>query len=754
MTRANPFALVVGGELSDAVVEGLVDHLRNARRPMSLPELCNVLWLERGDDGYGGVAASALFDDIPTVRHGTPLNRHPLDPQPAVALGSLIKIEIGDEPAYAEVVWKEGAHQSIDEASAPAWLAGAPANADLRPDGNDAKPGTRVLRERLVLDFDCFGPGFGLRSAMIVRARERGLKLDQHGHLIIDAEYAADEAELDDVVFWAVATHRACARGLAAIGIEPSASDLADAASLIGATLISTDAVRSFGPYLIHEQVYGEYVAADELRDGSLRRAVRGLARLSSHQKVGWASMSARLVSYIEPDALDGPGWATAVTCASLSALDLLSVEAPTGDWDGIHLRLDDGWQGGGLWRAERLDGITPVRADPAIALGLGWLEHIGGEIERQPHLAPDDELLAPAWYADQDDDPDWDLQGSEVVWTLHVTSADIDTNRFRLPAGVRDLVRAMLEGRAQNQLAIRLRHDGMPPSPGTWAAIGHDGHLDFEWPIGILPGVTVRVLWPMQQTVITAETRLLPEPELVSGIPYTHEFNLRVALAGAGVAEAGSPTVSIRQLVVAAVRRHGAVTEDGVLVLTIDEITTYCFGPDGEVAPDYQPTILRRAVEAAVTQLVVAGAASRRPGGLVAVEEAHSNARRRVDRDILNQFVEATKRYLRQKISKHWVPPTIVNLPEHHRRSAAKDESWVSIAGTDGLPLRPLAPNQTWRRGHIRGTYLPAEVTDELDRTRQKLVDLTEDDSIAADLDDAVADPYANSPQQEDADV
>ena len=78
----------------------------------------------------------------------------------------------------------------------------------------------------------------------------------------------------------------------------------------------------------------------------------RGLAHVHRGDQTAWGSMSLRLAERI-PDAMVGSGWAEQVMAASLYTLDLLASEAPGGDWDGVHLRLDDAWQGGGLWRAE-----------------------------------------------------------------------------------------------------------------------------------------------------------------------------------------------------------------------------------------------------------------------------------------------------------------------------------------------------------------------------------------------------------------
>jgi len=732
----------------DDLVEAAVARLRTTGRPVSLPGLCNAAWLGyRPDRSYDGPAAGALLDEIVPVAHGYPSGRGPLGPQPAVPVGAIVSLDLGSDIAYGEVVWKEGAHPELDAAWVPGWLAGAPA---LPPDGTAPppdyapQPGVRVLTERLVVDFGCFGDDLAPSAVKLARLRSRSLRVDRYGHLIVDAAYDDGADEADDVAFWAAwaAVHHPGA--LAAAGLRADASVLEAAAGNLADALATRPDVRSFGIHYLHVEAYDALVAADGA-GGRLQRVVRGLAYLPARARTGWTAMSARVVDALGHDAVAGRAWPSMVVTASLLALDTLAEEAPAGDWNGVHVRLDDAWQGGGLWRTELLDGAAPVAADPAVALGLGWVEHTGGDVVRAEEPGPDDRLDAPDWYDGTDEDErdgDWALTGSEVAWLVHLTAHDIDTDRLRLPARVSQLVRATLVAAGQDRLIVSIQHDGQGEQR-DFVGLGDDAHLNVEWPLGLLPGTTIRASWAVRSTVVVVATRRLPIPEQLAGLTYTHEYNLRVALAAAGAVDTAQP-VTLRQLVRAAVRRHGDVAEDGTRCLALDVIVARCFGPRGEVAPGYPAAVMRRAVAAAADGLVAAGVA-RLVGDYLVIEDRTSAAGRRADEELLARYLEETQRRLRQHAARHWVAPSVVNLPPTWRRSQEKSEGWSEVAGTDGLPGDDLAPNQTWRKGHPRGRTMPGEVTAALERAKRSFAQLPDAPEAAADLDDVAADPFAN---------
>lgn len=738
-----PLADLAAGDIT--VADAVVAHLAAAGRPLSLPGLCNAVAFDAlGRTGYRGAAANRIFDDVVVVGHGYPDGRDRLGAQPAVPLGAIVSIEAGQLLAYGEVVWKEGAHPSLDAGWVPRWLAGAPA----LPEGHDVPPadyqppaGPRVLRERLVVDFGCFGDGIAPEPAKLARLRYKGRCLDRYGRLVIDASYTDGDDEADDVAFWASWTARRHPAALEAAGVGSAAELLAAATNLADALDANAD-VRSFGAHYLHAAVYERHVA-DDGPGGRLHRVPRGLAHVPGGQRAGWASMSARLADELGEDAVAGTAWPTNVVIASLLALDILGENAPTGDWNGTHLRIDDTWQGGGLWRTERLGAEGPIAAEPAVALGLGWAEHTGGaEVARRPPLHGEAPVDAPDWYrgdGEGNGDGDWELVGSEVTWLVHVTSADIDTGRLRVPTQISDLVRNALHVKDQTRLVVALTHAG-EPEQRFWVEPGGDGHLDLDWPLGLWPGTTLRCSWSLGATVITALTTLLVEPEVVAGITYTHAYNLRVALAAVGARDDAARPVTLRQLVRSAVARHGEVSEDGRWALHVDAVVARCFGPSGELAPSFQAQVLRRAVLGAVRSLVAAGLAALNRD-VIYVEQRTHRAGRQADAALLARYADAIAEQARRQKALHWVPPTVVNLPSGWRRSEHKDREWSGVAGTEGLPARALAPNQTWRRGHPRGGTLPADVTERLERSRRSLASLPGGEAALAQLDADVGD-------------
>jgi hypothetical protein len=118
MSKGNLLAAVVAGALNDdvereAIIKRCVAEMAGAGRLLSVPGLCNRLWLEAGPDGYEGAAAAVLIGEVPAVSQRDPDNKLLDRPQPAVALGAIVEIALGYGTGYAEVAWKEGAHPAL-----------------------------------------------------------------------------------------------------------------------------------------------------------------------------------------------------------------------------------------------------------------------------------------------------------------------------------------------------------------------------------------------------------------------------------------------------------------------------------------------------------------------------------------------------------------------------------------------------------------------------------------------------------------
>lgn len=708
-------AQLVDGRCDDALLEVALDALARRRLPLSLPNLCNLLWFERGEEGgHDGPVFDAYWSSVARVAHDGERKRDvPYTPLRAVPLGAIVAVKVGSDEAWGEIVWKEGAHPALEEGWIPGWLSGAPHALPLDgPPPADLEPpsGERRLRERMVVDFSCLGAGLEPRPEALARLIKRQ-QADRYGHFIAEVAYEDGLDELDEVAFWAQWTVEHHSEALMAASVPLEAAALREAASVLAGALRTRDDVRSFGPYVLSEALYRSVLTEDRRDADALSRCVRSLARLPHHENVAFTALSSRLSGELPTEALTGTNWPLLVVVSSLRALEVLAEEAPDGDWAGVHLRLDDPWQGGGIWRTEALATSPAINEDPAIALGLGWLAYTGVKLERSADTgALEDD--------NSSEEPVAEITGSEVTWSVHLRPIDIDEDRLQVPAQVAELIGATLWSRGQERVVVAFRHDG-GEERRTWCTRDERGHLfGVEWPLAAWAGTTVRCSWSLDATVVRAETHLLEEPEELGGLTYTHEFNHAVALAAAGVVPRTGATTSLGQLVRAAVRRHGALTEDGDACLPIEDVITCCFGPDGAVVPGFGKDVLRRGVETAVRAMAAAGL-GRLEGDLVIVSMRQSVAGRRADDELLRRFAVAAGHRLRREARRHAVAPSVVNLPEGHHRSEEKDAGWAEVAGSAGLPDGVLESHQTWRKAHVRRTAVDQALEAELERYR-----------------------------------
>ena len=98
------------------------------------------------------------------------------------------------------------------------------------------------------------------------------------------------------------------------------------------------------------------------LGGGDLQTIARGLARVPSGRACVYSTVGQRIVEMLEHGGLSaeeealvrGGAYVTAVCHTNTYVADTLTSEQRSGVLsDGVHLRLDDDWQGGGVWRAE-----------------------------------------------------------------------------------------------------------------------------------------------------------------------------------------------------------------------------------------------------------------------------------------------------------------------------------------------------------------------------------------------------------------
>ncbi len=487
--------------------------------PLHLASLWNALYFEWDLDERGYVAATLDPARVETRAFGAT--------DRAVPVGGFVSVKAGDAEAWAEVVYKEGRHPDAvpgDEFPAHASGARAPRVGD---------PPTATTSEALVLDWCAFGPDWNDRVDL-TRLRRRG-RLDQLGHLVMKAVYADGEETLDDGAYFAnylVHNHR---EGLLGEFVDPETPD----EDLHALLLVSLDAIADIVagvPQLVRSAGYvalaSDYRAtvddqAAEQSFGSdfFKTLIGSLTDLPRRQRVGYLTTGGAVLDYLargggidadEVELLDGPGYARLVTYTNLFLGERVRafsgglVTLPGGTY---HLRRDDPWQWGGVWRSERVvGGVVPAiaRIPPLVALGLG-AEEGRTEVDREADAA------TPAAGGAVE------LDADTRTWTVTLGEGDLDAETLPLGAAERFLgrlsgapfrLKVSIEGRPADEL-----FNGMVRvDPRTRRVTG------VQWGVYAFAGLRLYCYIERNGMVVRAAVRPLAAPEIINGITYQFE--------------------------------------------------------------------------------------------------------------------------------------------------------------------------------------------------------------------------------------
>ncbi len=571
-------------------------------------------------------------------------------PADALPVGALVNITAGSHPLFAEVIYKEGAHPQLhDDGSLPDWLSGAPAgatgpastttpehghgssspsSADLAEIAAASDPARSVLRERLVVDVDAFGTDLSLTPEQLTRLRRQGRGLDSDGHLVVDSRYVSrTDADLDDVTFYA--------RYLLTTGREQL---LSASAPLPLRTVLTDDAGDSeleaalLGLLRTLEQALSEIGELRLWRGYAFTRASLG-ARLTDNGPLGGQDLTSvavqlgrlaiptpgrrftppRTVMYtaLGPRLrqvqhagthLAGVGYALAVCHANAVVSDYArrDIDETTGLLPSdVHLRLDDPWQGGGVWRAEHPDSAW-VNVDITHPLGLGWLSTVPGALEPTPPPVPEHEADPEVVFEEDDDSKaadatDLTVTDSQISWTQPLRLRHQLQDRLPLPASVASQMRAT-DGPAR--LRLLLTHDGYDLDPtqaqqeirtelyGPTPELG-----GIDWPLEFFPGIILTCTWPRGGSVVRATSTLLEAPVTVDGYEIEHRYDLSILTrdtapgaptrdsAGAGSSTGAAGTLTLAERVMRAVRRLGLLDPQGRAVLARTHLPAAVYG-------------------------------------------------------------------------------------------------------------------------------------------------------------------------------
>jgi hypothetical protein len=569
--------------------------------------------------GYAGVAVDPA--SFPTVMLGQTID--------ALPVGALINVASGGDPIWAEVVYKEGAHSELgDDGAVPSWLSGAPAGA-TGPAQTDlhSQP---ILHERLVLDLTVFG--LEPTAAQMARFTRRG-RLDELGHLLVGSRYATAElAELDDAGFYRyyllgpgrdLLFSTAVPAPLPLLLTEDAGPEQHQAAldglfATVTAALHELDTVRMWQSYAVSRAGLSarlrsrDALGADEiasLASSTARSALPDQSRrLGAARQVTYTALGPRLRCVDGSAApMHGAGYANVVLHANLIFADYLRGDAEDGLlFDQVHMRLDDSWQGGGIWRAEA-PGSAHALLDPTVPCGFGWAQTLAPPVPPAAVEPPAPEPEPEDGYEDE-----LDVSDSQISWTVALRAAHIDAGRLTLPQPAAHVL--ISDRRDGTRMRLLLNHDGyqLAVTDATQMATaelhGSPAVLTgVSWPLDYFPGILLTVTWPRNTATLRITSTLLDTPVTIDDeLDIEHCYDPRIVTRDA-FDRTGSTSATLAQRIVRAIRRLGLLDPDGVARLARDQLTQEVYGSSTEQA--------EQALDTAVAQLLERGALTQDTG-------------------------------------------------------------------------------------------------------------------------------------------
>ncbi len=653
--------------------------------PLHVTNLWNALYFGFDLDESGYFGRGINLDRIPLRQMG--------QRDAALPVGGFVRVQTPTVELWAEVVYKEGRHEKVGCDWVPPEISGAPAH--LAEQGGQAGAS---LREALVLDYSAFGPNWNdIRPSKFARLLRQGRWLDRYGHLVMDALYPVEEAALDDATFYAhylFDRHREGLGLLASyLGSEAhdddvwahllmsirTVGDIADAcpelASWRGYYFDRADFVA-----IISDQTADARFGADDLR-----HLFKRLSNLPRREHVVYTAIGPQILDLLDRQGLsdderalvEGPKHVRAVCYANAYVRDRLGDDAPGGILaNGCHLRLDDAWQAGGIWRAEVIGDPTAslVRIPPTFALGLGYASTQSDELRKDKEEVPV-------------------ITSSQVGWRVALTRSDIDAGVFRLSPSGAD---ALTPGEG---VKVRLLHGGEAIDQSS-ARYDRSTRrvVDVEWPWDAYPGIYVFGNIERGGSVIKLRTDLLRHPTTIDGhelrYHYAEEIYRRerepVSL------ELLRSATSLEDLIHAVFRQRGRKTATGGRAVSMVELLNAILGP-GHTPEASRP--IRLALQALDLEF---------SDGLYVWYPRVTRRTRVLDRTVLATYGEVAHERIRRIVRRQWVPLHLRRLTGGRSVSQEKKEDYVRAlreARLHGVFPRELPDGYTWVVGHVRGS-------------------------------------------------
>ncbi len=658
--------------------------------PLHLANLWNALYFSY-DLAFGGFHADQINPDRIPLRTAQAKDW-------SLPIGAFVRVHTetvaGD--ICCEVIYKEGAHPDADTSD---WVAPKLSGAPASVFEEIASKKVAVVRERFVLDRRAFGvEKDGLSTKQFDRLCRKARWVDERGHLLIDALYTPEEAELEDVDYYIDYLLREHRDGLLAYCFDVELND----EELREALLRSFEAVRALalqaqgiqswrGKYFFSSSDYRKRCFDSERALGAsdLDRLFYELGRIPRGKKRGYSAIGPRILELLERDGLHPDeeaeirdcGYARAICCANCFIADKLAIEQAKGVLPSdIHLRLDDDWQQGGIWRAESVDEplAYPLKElSPLMPLHLGYSEALGaGAVEEVPAEA---ELI----------------RESQTHFRFPLRLRDRELGRLRLSPEA-------LSALAPGEIEAHLRHGDIREHSKPEL---EDGFLyGISYPFELYPGIVLHVNLEQGGSVVRIYTQLSREVVTASnGRVLEWETNLSVYERELGLKEISAKdrreAPTLRELVNRAFRTRGFKREDGSRALTFSDLAQVLFGPRWSIeeARVLGPVLEEMDLEKDSADLLWRPRVTRRT--------------RASDRSLLSAQGESKPAgRIRSGVNRHWVRMFLRQGNElYYRPSPQKKQDYDEARrrnGMHGILPKELPEGFTWVIPHPRGGH------------------------------------------------